>query len=63
MRTENCPLDVRMLSHQRHRQHCFWEGGMWEGARSGALVRQVGKEWIQTLSRNFAVQRSREMEQ
>lgn len=26
---------------------------MWEGARSGALVRQVGKEWIQTLSRNI----------
>lgn len=36
---------------------------MWEGARSEAIVRQVGNEWIQTLSRNFGVHWSREMEQ
>lgn len=36
---------------------------MWEGARSEAIVRQVGNEWIQRLSRNFDVHWSKEMEQ
>lgn len=62
MRTENWPLDITMMSYQRH----WWSAsvGWWVWRYQEWGSRETGRQRTDsdTLSRNFAIQGSREME-